>query len=114
VVGQRRGSRVEVAPPLGALALLGWGLVARQEGPAHQFRKLRDRLLVLVGLLSFAAYFNFGSFHFGNYFHVWDTFHYYVGSKYFKRCRTTGSTSASPSPTPGPDAAPSCRAAARS
>ena len=39
---------------------------------------------MLVGVLSFCAYWNFVSFHFGNYFHVWDTFHYYVGSKYFK------------------------------
>ena len=47
-------------------------------------RTVRDRLLVLVGVLSFFAYFNFGKFHFGNYIHFWDTYHYYVGSKYFK------------------------------
>ena len=47
-------------------------------------RNVRDRLLVLVGVLSFFAYFNFGKFHFGNYIHFWDTYHYYVGSKYFK------------------------------
>ena len=47
-------------------------------------RGVRDRLLVLVGVLSFFAYFNFGKFHFGNYIHYWDTYHYYVGTKYFK------------------------------
>ena len=36
-------------------------------------------MLVLVGVLSFFAYFNFGKFHFGNYIHFWDTYHYYVG-----------------------------------
>jgi hypothetical protein len=36
------------------------------------------------GVLAFCAYWNFGSFHFGNYTHTWDTYHYYVGSKYFK------------------------------
>ena len=40
-------------------------------------------MLILVGILSFCAYFNFGRFHFGNYVHYWDTYHYYVGSKYF-------------------------------
>lgn len=47
-------------------------------------KTVRDRLLVLVGVLSFFAYFNFGKFHFGNYIHFWDTYHYYVGTKYFK------------------------------
>ncbi len=47
-------------------------------------KNVRDRLLVLVGVLSFFAYFNFGKFHFGNYIHYWDTYHYYVGTKYFK------------------------------
>ena len=55
-----------------------------KKGTPKLFRRLRDRLLIVVGVLSFCAYWNFGSFHFGNYFHVWDTFHYYVGSKYFK------------------------------
>ena len=47
-------------------------------------KTVRDRLLVIVGVLSFFAYFNFGKFHFGNYIHFWDTYHYYVGTKYFK------------------------------
>ena len=51
---------------------------------AQLHRKLRDGLLIALGVLSFGAYWNFGSFHFGNYIHIWDTFHYYVGSKYFK------------------------------
>ncbi|HEX2658864.1 MAG TPA: discoidin domain-containing protein, partial [Polyangia bacterium] len=47
-------------------------------------KTVRDRLLVIVGVLSFFAYFNFGKFHFGNYIHYWDVYHYYVGTKYFK------------------------------
>jgi hypothetical protein len=80
-------SRVEMVIALLGLSLLGWGLwLAKRTKPGmpDRFRKTRDRLLMIVGLLSFCAYFNFGSFHFGNYFHVWDAFHYYVGSKYFK------------------------------
>jgi hypothetical protein len=77
-------SRFEMALAMGALALIGWGLWLAKKGTPDLYRRLRDRLLIVVGLLSFCAYWNFFSFHFGNYFHVWDTFHYYVGSKYFK------------------------------
>ncbi|HLK92150.1 MAG TPA: hypothetical protein VKZ18_19815, partial [Polyangia bacterium] len=77
-------SRVEMAIAMFALALIGWGLWLSKQGREDFKRKLRDRLLVLVGVLSFCAYWNFGSFHFGNYTHMWDTFHYYIGSKYFK------------------------------
>jgi hypothetical protein len=77
-------SRAEMALATLGLALLGWGLWLAKKGTPNVFRRLRDWLLAAVGILSFCAYFNFGSFHFGNYFHVWDTFHYYIGTKYFK------------------------------
>lgn len=72
-----------VLAALGA-ALLGWGAWLAKQGRADERKKLRDRLLMALGLISFACYFNFGLFHFRNYVHQWDTFHYYVGSKYFK------------------------------
>jgi hypothetical protein len=77
-------SRAEMALAGLALALLGWGLWLAKKGIPNAYHRLRDWLLAAVGVLSFCAYFNFGAFHFGNYFHVWDAFHYYVGSKYFK------------------------------
>jgi hypothetical protein len=77
-------SRVEMALAALALALVGWGLWLAKKGMPDAYHRVRDWLLAAVGVLSFCAYFNFGSFHFGNYFHVWDTFHYYIGSKYFK------------------------------
>lgn len=53
--------------------------------PARSVAEIvRRQLLVLVGVLSFMAYWNFGAFHFGNYVHYWDSYHYYVGTKYFK------------------------------
>jgi hypothetical protein len=76
-------SRFEMALALGALALLGWGLWLAKKGMPSFRKKLRDGLLIVVGLLSFCAYWNFFCWHFGNYTHMWDTFHYYVGSKYF-------------------------------
>jgi hypothetical protein len=77
-------SRVEMTLALLGLALVGWGLWLAKKGMPNRFQKLRDRALMALGLLAFCAYWNFGSFHFGNYVHIWDTFHYYVGSKYFK------------------------------
>jgi hypothetical protein len=53
--------------------------------PAHSSAVVvRNQLLLLIGLLSFHAYWNFGAFHFGNYTHYHEAYHYYVGSKYFK------------------------------
>jgi hypothetical protein len=46
--------------------------------------KVRDVIVGVMGVLAFLTYFNFGSFHFPNFIHGWDTFHYYIGSKYFK------------------------------
>ena len=44
--------------------------------------KARRAILAVLGLVAFLTYFNFGYFHFPNFIHGWDTFHYYIGSKY--------------------------------
>lgn len=69
---------------VGGAALLYWGYSLKREGRPNHKRKLRDRLLALMGIISALTYINFGSFHFGNFIHGWDTFHYYVGAKYFR------------------------------
>ena len=46
--------------------------------------RVRNALVGVMGVLAFLTYFNFGWFHFPNFIHGWDTFHYYIGSKYFK------------------------------
>ncbi|HEX4404008.1 MAG TPA: hypothetical protein VH560_04220, partial [Polyangia bacterium] len=77
-------SRVEMVIAFAGLALIGWGLWLAKKGFPERFRKTRAGMLIAIGALSFCAYWNFFAFHFSGYFHVWDTFHYYVGSKYFK------------------------------
>lgn len=65
------------------LWVLTWGYqLARQGKPEHK-QLLRDRLLVALGVSAFFGYFNFGHLHFNNFVHVWDTYHYYMGAKYF-------------------------------
>ena len=50
----------------------------------------RRRVELLFLLVAVATYFNFGAFHFGKFVHNWDTFHYYVGAKYFSELRYDG------------------------
>ena len=52
--------------------------------------RVRNAILGLMGVLAFLTYFNFGAFHFWSFVHGWDTFHYYVGAKYFKELRYDG------------------------
>lgn len=71
-----------------ALALLATLLVAWEcwlvrRGRATTARVLRDRALAALGVLGLAAYVNFGTLHGGGFVHTWDTYHYYVGAKYF-------------------------------
>lgn len=70
------------------LALAGLGLAlllhGRSAGRTVGGGRAFDRLLAVAGVVAVLTYFNFGAFHFGNYVHAWDTFHYYVGAKYFR------------------------------
>jgi hypothetical protein len=80
-------ARWELILALAALALLRWGhkLEQREPGlpavPLH--RRLRTRLLAVLGLLAALTYVNFGAFHFNNFIHAHEWTHYYLGSKYF-------------------------------
>src|SRR5205814_2305538 len=56
------------------LALLGFALLfadarLRARGRPDGTRRLRERLLVALGMLSLLTYFNFGCFHFGTFLH---------------------------------------------
>ena len=63
-------------------ALLAWGVLAGAREPASR-RRLRDGLLAGLGAISWLGWWNFGAFNFPGFAHASDTFHYYVGSKYF-------------------------------
>jgi hypothetical protein len=61
-----------------ALFVLGWRAQRAGEGPAQ--RRLRLALLGILAATAFGSYFYFWRF---ARLHVADTFHYYVGAKYF-------------------------------
>ncbi len=64
------------------LALLAWEHQLRRKGHPGAWRTLRRRALASLGVIAAFTYINFGFFHFPNFIHNWDTFHYYIGSKY--------------------------------
>lgn len=66
----------------GAL-LLGAGIWLRRSGRPEAGRRLRDRLGIAIAVLGFLAWWNFGTFHGGRLVHWYDSFHYYIGAKYF-------------------------------
>lgn len=91
--GPTEGDRLVAVRAILALAaalLLAGGIVLRRQGRPEKLARLRDRALVALGLLSAAAFFGFGRLHGGRLVHVWDSFHYVVGMKYFPELGYTG------------------------
>src|SRR5262249_27639080 len=65
---------------LASTALLVWDLRA---GPASPSARLRDRLLAVLGVAGLACWWNLFAFQFPGFAHPSETFHYYLGAKYF-------------------------------
>ncbi len=68
---------------LGAI-FLWWERRLARLGRADYKLRARNWAIGITGALALATFFNFGFWHFNNFVHGWDTFHYYIGSKYFK------------------------------
>ena len=67
----------------GAGALLLFWLFLSDHVPfLRRGRRVRDVLLALLGLLSFACWFNLFRFHFDPFIHYYEFYHYYLGAKY--------------------------------
>jgi len=66
-----------------AAALLLVEAWLRRQGRSDLHRAPRDLLLIALATMSALAWWNFFQFHYPHYIHFSDTFHYYVGSKYF-------------------------------
>ena len=64
-------------------ALLWWGSTLKKRGESGKFKRLRDAMLLTLGLLGFIGYYNWGGYHFPTRIHYHEFFHYFIGAKYF-------------------------------
>lgn len=72
-----------------ATAWLIWGLWLERRGRGDAWRRLRDVGLALLGLAGAICWLNVFQFHYPGFGHPSDTFHYYLGAKYFPELRYT-------------------------
>ena len=66
---------------VGAILLL-WYWLADDVPPLRRWRRLRDGLLITLGLVSCVSWWNLGRFHFSPFIHYYEFYHYYLGAKY--------------------------------
>jgi hypothetical protein len=80
----QHGAVLKFAIAASATALLVWGGLLRRAGHDDRFRGLRDGLLLALGILGALGWSNFLQLSYGGGFgHPLDTYHYYIGAKYF-------------------------------
>lgn len=75
---------------MAATALLALGLVLDRPGRRGPAARWRDGALVVLALAGLAAWWNLFQFHFHGFAHASETFHYYLGAKYFPELGYTG------------------------
>jgi len=63
--------------------LLGAGILLRRRGRPHAWRRTRDAALAVLGVLGALCWWNLLQFNYPHHAHPSDTFHYYLGAKYF-------------------------------
>ncbi len=75
---------------IGVAIALGAGVLGRLLlGPARSWLFAERSALVGIALAGALSWTNYGVFHGSRAIHLWDTFHYYVGAKYFDENRYT-------------------------
>ena len=81
------GVKAVVASAATLLLALGWWLERRRRGGRPH--RARNAGLALLGLLGVACWTNLFQFNYPGFGHASDTFHYYLGAKYFPELRYT-------------------------
>ena len=79
----QRVGQLKVGIAVAGAALLAWGAAVRPELESRRARRLRDALLLGLGLVAAFGWWNFSAFNHPGFAHPSDTYHYYIGSKYF-------------------------------
>jgi len=73
---------IKLGVAVAATVLLSWPLIGSQASTVRG-AALRDSLLGGLALVAFLSWWNFGHFHYPEYVHPHEHYHYYLGSKYF-------------------------------
>lgn len=90
VIGSTRMAHGWVGALVGGGLVVAWLVSIFVKKEEEQRWKLLERgALLAVVVASTYGWTNFGTFHGSRVVHYWDTFHYYVGSKYFPELRYT-------------------------
>ncbi len=76
-------SAIKLIVALSGMLLLSWGRILRRLRRPESSKRLRDGILLALGLFAALCWWNLFEFHFPSYLHTWDVYHEYVGSKYF-------------------------------
>ena len=74
---------VKVGIALATTALLCFGSFADRSGAGARGRAARDVLLAALGIAGLTCWWNLFEFHYPGFAHPTETFHYYLGAKYF-------------------------------
>jgi hypothetical protein len=74
---------------IAGLLLFLWGLALYRAGRQEADLRLRDRILIVLAVISIIAWWNFGLFHHYGYTKQWEMYHYYLGSKYYSELEHT-------------------------
>jgi hypothetical protein len=84
LLGDNAVETIKIVLASGGAVVLLWSLALRLRGRPDAHKRLRDGLILALGLLGGACWWNLFEFQGGAYLHVWDTYHYYIGAKYFR------------------------------
>jgi hypothetical protein len=88
-LGPAQIGAIKAATAVAGALLLSFGAIARARGRGATGR-LFDLLLAALGVLAAACWWNLGRFNFPMFGHPSETYHYYVGAKYFRELGYTG------------------------
>jgi len=84
---EAKGNALKIAFAVALMGLMVWGWQLEDSGQRRKWRRARRFAIGFLGVMGVYGWFNYGKFHSGNFVHVWEHYHYYVGAKYFPELR---------------------------
>jgi len=89
-LGPQEVGGIKAGVAVAATAVLALGLALDRPGRRGPAAGARDGALAVLALIGLAGWWNFFQFHYPGFAHASETFHYYLGAKYFPELGYTG------------------------